>query len=132
MEAKIDDSEGNKPSTANVRITENKPPCYVCGSMSHGLRVTRSMDHHGVNFFCPAATREEAASDQLEPYPGQIAKYYRYDENRFSSVFKDMRGSYFGRSVTSSVMDAIEERTRAICRIINSDTQSIRKEDDNG
>jgi hypothetical protein len=117
MEAKINNSDGKKPSAANALVTtENKPPCYLCGSMAHGLRVTRSMDTHGVNFFCPAATREEARDDQLVPYPGKIAEYNQYDESRLTSVFKDMRGSYYGRSVTSSAMDVIEEETRAICR----------------
>jgi hypothetical protein len=124
---KIDDPGGTKaPDTKMTKeliITEKKPPCDVCGSMTHGLRVTRSGvgDSHGVNFFCPVATREEMRSDQLEPCPNQIAKYYQYDETSLSLVFRDMRDRGYGRFVTSDAMDIIENQTREICQG-NSDT----------
>ena len=80
--AKIDDPGGDRDQSTTVRsltTTEKKPPCDVCGSMLHGLLVTRSEGdgNPGVNFFCQVATREEARSDQLEPCPWQIAKYYQ-------------------------------------------------------
>ena len=120
--AKIDDPGGTKVSdtklTRGVIVTEKKPPCDVCGSRLHGLRVTRSGvgDSHGVNFFCPVATREEMRSDQLEPCPDQIAKYYQYDETCLSLVFKDIREKGYGRFVTGDTMDVIENRTREICQ----------------
>ena len=120
--AKIDDPGGTKASeaklTRGVIVNEKKPPCDVCGSMQHGLRVTRAGvgDNYGVNFFCPVATREEMRSDQLEPCPDQIAKYYRYDEACLSLVFKDIRERGYGRFVTSDTMDMIENQTREICQ----------------
>jgi len=120
--AKIDDPGGTKASetklTRGVIVTEKKPPCDVCGSTRHGLRVTRAGvgDNYGVNFFCPVATREEMRSDQLEPCPEQIAKYYQYDETCLSLVFKDIRERGYGRFVTSDTMDRIENRTREICQ----------------
>jgi hypothetical protein len=126
--AKIDDPGGTKASetklTRGVIVTERKPPCDVCGSMQHGLRVTRAGvgDNYGVNFFCPVATREEMRSDQLEPCPEQIAKYYQYDETCLSLVFKDIREKGYGRFVTSDTIDRIENRTREICQESCSDT----------
>jgi len=125
--AKIDDPGGttasDKKLNIGVIVTEKRPPCDVCGSMIHGLRVTRSGvgDSHGVNFFCPVATREEMRSDQLEPCPNQIAEYYQYDETSLSLVFRDMRDRGYGRFVTSNAMDIIENQTREICQE-NSDT----------
>ena len=60
-------------------------------------------------------------SDQLEPCPNQIAKYYQYDETSLSLVFRDMRDRGYGRFVTSDAMDIIENQTREICQG-NSDT----------
>ena len=99
-------------------VTEKKPPCDVCGSMLHGLKVTRSgaSEDHGVNFFCLVATREEMRSDQLEPCPDQIAKYYQYDETNLSAVFQDIAEKGYVRFVTKSTIDAIENQTREICR----------------
>ena len=120
--AKIDDPGGTEASeielTRGVRVTEKKPPCDVCGSMQHGLGVTRAGvgDNYGVNFFCPVATREEMRSDQLEPCPDQIAKYYQYDETSLSLVFKDIRERGYGRFVARDTMDTIENRTREICQ----------------
>jgi hypothetical protein len=118
MKAKIDDPGGNKPSVVITNKLEKKPPCDVCGSMLHGLMITRSMvdNNPGANFYCPVATREEARSDQLEPCPLQIARYYQYDETCLPAVFRDMREMGYGRFVTSSTMDTIENQTREICR----------------
>ena len=131
--AKIDDPGGTEASETElirgVRVTEKKPPCDVCGSMQHGLRVTRAGvgDNYGVNFFCPVTTREEMRSDQLEPCPEQIAKYYQYDETCLSLVFKDIRERGYGRFVTSDTMDRIENRTREICQESCSDTSLPKK-----
>jgi hypothetical protein len=119
--AKIDDPGGDRDQSTTVRsltTTEKKPPCDVCGSMLHGLRVTRSEGggNPGVNFFCQVATREEARSDQLEPCPWQIAKYYQYDETNLSAVFQDIAEKGYGRFVTRNTIDAIENQTREICR----------------
>ena len=119
--AKIDDPGGDGVRSTTVRsltTTEKEPPCDVCGSMLHGLRVTRSNggSDSGVNFFCQVATREEARSDQLEPCPWQIAKYYQYDETNLSAVFQDIAEKGYGRFVTKSTIDAIENQTREICR----------------
>jgi hypothetical protein len=119
--AKIDDPGGDIVQETTIRILttmEKKPPCDVCGSMLHGLRVTRSSSggNSGVNFFCQVATREEARSDQLEPCPWQIARYYQYDESGLSAVFKDIAEKGYGRFVTRSTIDAIENQTREICR----------------
>jgi len=119
--AKIDDPGGAKapdPMARELIVTEKKPPCDVCGSLLHGLKVTRSgaSEDHGVNFFCLVATREEMRSDQLEPCPDQIAKYYQYDETNLAQVFDGMRKMGYGRFVTSATMDMIENRTREICR----------------
>ena len=121
MRAKIDDPGGTKTSATisnGRKIMEKKPPCDVCGSMLHGLTITRSRveNSYGTNFFCPVATREEARSDQLEPCPVQIARDYQYDETSLSVVFRDMRERGYGRFVTSSTMDTIENQTREICR----------------
>ena len=130
--AKIDDPGGttasDKKLNIGVIVTEKRPPCDVCGSMIHGLRVTRSGvgDSHGVNFFCPVATREEMRSDQLEPCPNQIAKYYQYNETSLSLVFRNMRDRGYGRFVTSNAMDIIENRTREICQE-NSDTSLLKR-----
>jgi len=119
--AKIDDPGGDEapdPMARELIVTEKKPPCDVCGSMLHGLKVTRSgaSEDHGVKFFCLVATREEMRSDQLEPCPDQIAKYYQYDETNLAQVFDGMREMGYGRFVTSATMDMIENRTREICR----------------
>jgi hypothetical protein len=131
--AKIDDPGGTEASETElirgVRVTEKKPPCDVCGNKQHGLRITRAGvgDNYGVNFFCPVATREEMRSDQLEPCPDQIAKYYQYDETCLSLVFKDIRERGYGRFVTSDTMDRIENRTREICQESCSDTSLPKK-----
>ena len=131
--AKIDDPGGTEASetklTRGVTVTEKKPPCDVCGNKQHGLRITRAGvgDIYGVNFFCPVATREEMRSDQLEPCPDQIAKYYQYDETCLSLVFKDIRERGYGRFVTSDTMDRIENRTREICQESCSDTSLPKK-----
>ena len=119
--AKIDDPGGDEapdPMARELIVTEKKPPCDVCGSMLHGLKVTRSgaSEDQGVNFFCSVATREEMRSDQLEPCPDRIAKYYQYDETNLAQVFDGMRERGYGRFVTSTTMDMIENRTREICR----------------
>ena len=119
--AKIDDPGGDIVQETTIRsltTMEKEPPCDVCGSMLHGLRVTRSSSggNSGVNFFCQVATREEARSDQLEPCPWQIARYYQYDESGLSAVFKDIAEKGYGRFVTRSTIDAIENQTREICR----------------
>jgi hypothetical protein len=119
MKAKIDEPGGTElPTASTSRRIEKKPPCDVCGSMLHGLTITRSMveNKSGANFYCPVATREEARSDQLEPCPLQIARYYQYDETCLSIVFRDMREKGYGRFVNSSTMDKIENQTREICR----------------
>ena len=129
IKAKIDEPGGTElPTASTSRRIEKKPPCDVCGSMLHGLMITRSMveNKSGSNFYCPVATREEARSDQLEPCPLQIARYYQYNETCLSVVFRDMRERGYGRFVTSNTMDTIEDRTREICQE-GSDTNIPKK-----